>query len=1030
MRLLNAIVGWALRNRSLVLVSAVLLVLLGLRAARRLPLDAMPDLTGVQVEVVTSAPALSPVEIEQFVSVPLERALTGTPGSTEVRSISKYGFSMVTVVFREDVDIYRARQLVDERLRSQDDVVTRYGRPRLGQISTALGEVFQFVVRNDQLGPMRTRELLDWYVAPQLRTVPGVVDVSSMGGEDRQYQIVLDPARLAATAISVPEVVAAVEAAHGNAGGGYLESNREQLVIGTQGLVTSLDDLRSVVLKSSASGAPVTVGSVGDVRFGPRLRRGAASKDARGEVVVGVALMLRDENARAVTAAVKAKLDELRATLPPGTTVEPFYDRSILVGHTIETVGHNLLLGAALVVVVLLLLLGSLRAGLVVAAVIPLALLVAILAMQLAGLSGNLMSLGAIDFGLLVDGAVIIVENVVRRLSEAQARAENALPRDERIDVVRNATSEVRAASIYGEAIIAIVYLPVLGLVGTSGKLFHPLALTVLFALGGAVLLSLTVVPALASYALRPARHAREPLVFRAAARAYRPILAWSERHRVVVVGAGALVLAGAIALFTQLGTEFVPQLDEGDLLIETHRVPGVALSEALAIDQRVETSLAKVPEVAHAVGRLGGPEFTTDPMGIDQTDVYVTFRPRAEWTRDKSAVLADVASRLARDVPEISSNLSQPIEMRTNELLAGIRSDVAAIVYGDDLDQLVALGNRIARVVRVIPGAADVHVEQVAGLRYLRIVPDRRALEHYGVTVEGVNTLTESLGVGASVGDVREGERRFGLVVLTNAAFGGDLERIRALPVKNSSGQIVQLGEVADVHVETGPAEINRAANSRRLLVEFNVRGRSLGDVVRDAQDAVATRVALPTGYRVEWGGQFEDYVAGRARLIVIVPLALIAIVAVLWLAFRSTATALAIFLGVPFAVVGGVLALALRGIPFSISAGVGFIALSGVAILNGLVLVSAARRLEQHGLARAEAIHAASLERLRPVLMTALVAALGFLPMAISTAPGSEIQRPLATVVIGGMFSSPLLTLLILPALLGRRPLPKQAA
>ena len=1017
MRLLNAIVGWSLRNRPLVVVATLLVVALGIRAAWLLPLDAMPDLTGIQVEVVTSAPALSPIEIEQFVTVPIERTLAGTPGSTEIRSTSKYGLSMVTVVFRDDVDLYRARQLVDEQLRSADSAATKYGHPRLGQISSALGEVFQFTVRNDQLGAMKTRELLDWYIAPQLRSVGGVVDVSALGGEDRQYQVVLDPARVAAAGLSVPEVLAAVQAANGNAGGGYVELDREQLVIGTQGLITSLDDLRRTVVAMSASGSAITVASLGDVKFGPRLRRGAASRDGSGEVVVGVALMLRDENARAVTQALKAKLAEIERSLPAGTTIEPFYDRSNLVDHTIKTVGRNLLEGAGLVIVVLLLMLGSLRAGLVVAATIPLALLVAVIAMHLVGLSGNLMSLGAIDFGLLVDGAVIIVENTMRRLNDAQLRAGRALSPAERSDVVRDATSEVRTASIYGEVIIAIVYLPILALVGTSGKLFHPLASTVLFALAGAVLLSLTVVPVLASFALRLASTPREPVLFRAIARAYMPLLGWVARRRALVIGASVMILAGGIALFMRLGADFIPQLDEGDQLLEVHRLPGVALSEGLEIDRRVETSIRQVPEVAHVVGRLGSPEFTTDPMGIDQTDVYVQFKPRDEWSRSKPEIIEDITTRLERDVPEITFGVTQPIEMRTNELLAGIRSDVAAIIYGDDLDQLLAIGNRVAHVLRSVPGAEDVRVEQVAGLRYLRIVPDRRKLERYGVSIADINTLVESLAVGASAGEVREGERQFELVVKTDLKFQGDLETVRALPVKSKTGQLARLGDVADVLIEDGPAEISRADRSRRLLVELNVRGRDLGAVVRDAREAVASRVPLPPGYRVEWGGQFEQYEAGRARLLIVVPVALVLIMAVLWLAFRSITTSLIIFTGVPFAMVGGVAALYARDIPFSISAGVGFIALSGVAILNGLVLMSAARRFEREGLIRHEAIRAAAAERLRPVLMTALVAALGLLPMALSTAPGSEIQRPLATVVIGGMATSPILTLLILP-------------
>jgi cobalt-zinc-cadmium resistance protein CzcA len=1016
---LQSVVSWSLHHRALVLAATLLLSLLGVRAALSLPIDAVPDVTNVQVQVITSAPALSPAEVEQYVTVPVERAMAGIPKTTEVRSISKYGLSVVTVVFEEATSIYFARQLVSERMSEAAEAVpTQYGRPELGPISSGLGEIYQFTVQNEHLNLMQLEELLDWQIGPALRTVPGIVEVNSFGGEDRQYQVVLDPKRLQASGVSVAQVVEALERSNANAGGGYIEHAREHFVIGTAGLVKDLDDLKSVVIGATAQGVPITVATVGDVQLGPRLRRGAASKDGNGEVVVGVALMLLGENSRTVTAAVKHKLGALQPSLPPGTRIEAFYDRSALVGRTVRTVFTNLLEGALLVIGVLFLLLGNLRAGMVVALTIPLSLAGALIAMNALGLSGNLMSLGAIDFGLIVDGAVIVVENAARRLAERRRALGRELEGAERLASVESAALEVQSASVFGVGIIATVYLPLLALTGIEGKMFRPMATTVLLAIAASFVLSLTVVPVLTSLFVRAEAREHETWLLRWAGKLYRPTLEGALRARRVTLTGSVVLLAVGVLAFARLGAEFVPQLDEGDVLVEARRLPGVALTESIATDARMQRAILRVPEVSHVVSKTGAPELATDPMGIEQTDVYIALEDRATWRpgRRKEAIGQEIAEQLERAVPEVAGSLSQPIQMRTNELIAGIKSDVAAIVYGRDLEQLKEAAESIARAVRSIPGAEDVRVEQVAGLRYLKIEPDRAKLSRYGLTVADVNQITETMSVGHKVGDVLEGERRFGIVVKTDHGYSGDLASLAGLPLRSLTGQMVPLGDVARLSFEAGPAQISRDSQSRRISVELNVRGRDLLSVVAEAQAAVAHQVKLPSGYRIEWGGQFHHYDEARARLAWVVPLALASIAFLLWMAFGSVRAAAVIFLNVPFAVVGGAAALWLRGIPFSISAGVGFIALFGVAVLNGLVLISTVEQLANE-LPLGEAIRRAAERRLPPVLMTALVASLGFVPMALSTAPGSEVQRPLATVVIGGLFTATLLTLLVLP-------------
>ncbi len=1022
MNLLSAIVAWSLRSRAVVLLAVLFFILLGLRAATRLPIDAVPDVTNIQVQVITAAPALSPVEIEQYISIPVERSMSGLPKVTEIRSLSKYGVSVVTVVFDDDTDIYFARQLINERMaEAREAVPAAYGNPEMGPISTGLGEIFQFTLRSDTQDLMQLEELLDWYIAPQLRTVRGVVEVNSFGGQNREYQVVLRPERLQSLGLSVGDVSAALEKSNANAGGGYIEHNQEHFVIGSEGLVTNREDLERVVVGATPQGVPITIGALGEVRFGGKLRRGAATQDGEGEVVVGVAMMLMGENSRTVTQAIKDRLAELEPTLPPGTRIEPFYDRARLVDRTIRTVAVNLLEGAGLVILVLLLLLGDLRAGIVVATTIPLAMLFAVIVMSAIGASGNLMSLGAIDFGLIVDGAVIVVENAVRRLADAQQASPTPLTRDQRIAVVQDATLEVRGATVFGEIIIAIVYLPILALSGVEGKLFHPMATTVLLALAGAFICSLTVVPVLTSYLVRPKPGGHETWLLRQVHRLYVPVLNAAMRLRWLTLALGAAGVAAGLLLFTRLGAQFVPQLDEGDLLVEARRLPGTSLSESVATGLRLEKALRTIPEILHVVSRTGSPELATDPMSMEASDVYISLRPQEEWREGlrKDDLATEISELVEHAVPEIGGGISQPIQMRTNELVAGVRSDVGVILYGPDLTTLTTSGREILRAVENIPGVADARVESVQGLQYLRILPDRTKLARFGLTIADVNLVTETISVGHHTGVVLEGERRFDMVLKVDHGFTGDLRALAALPLRATTGQLIPLGDVASLEFHRGPASVNRDKQSRRIVVEFNVRGRDMVSVVDDVQARLRTAVSLPPGYRIEYGGTFQHYLAARDRLRIVVPLAMALIIFLLWLALGRVRSAALIFLNVPFAIVGGVLALWLRDLPFSISAGVGFIALFGVAVLNGLVLVSFARRLEMDGATPGDAIRQAAELRLRPVLTTALVASLGFIPMALSTAPGSEVQRPLATVVIGGLITASILTLLVLPVL-----------
>ncbi len=1016
--MLTRLVDWSLDNRPLVLILAALVVLGGGFALTRLPIDAVPDVTNVQVQVLTKSPALGPAEMEQFVTYPIEAAMNGLPNLSEIRSVSRYGLSAVTIVFQDDVNVYFARQLVNERLgQAREAIPPGFGNPEMGPVSTGLGEVFMFTVQGGGLSAMERRTLLDWDIAPRLRAVPGVTEVNVWGGLPKQYQVLVDPAKLVAYGLSLKEVFEAVERGSGNSGGGYIERNREQYVIRGEGLVRDMADLRKLVLKAGPEGTPVTVGSIAEVREGAMLRIGAATADGKGETVVGMAQMLAGENALAVAGRVRAAVDELQPSLPKGVRIVPFYDREDLIRRVIRTVAINLAEGGLLVVAVLFAFLGSFRAGLIVATAIPLSMLFAFTGMAQSRISANLMSLGAIDFGLIVDGAVVLVENVVRRLAEPEGRGKTVR------QLTAEAAHEVVRPVAFGVGIIVLVYLPILTLGGIEGKMFKPMALTVVFALVGSIVLTLTLIPVLASLFLKPGSIEHEPRFVELLRSTYLRLLDSCFAHRAFVLApaVAVLVLAGIVA--TRLGAEFIPRLDEGDILLQTFRLPSVALSETVAASTRVERIVMRFPEVKTFVNRSGSPEIATDVMGIELSDGFIMLKPKSEWTvRSKGELIEKIEEALRREAPGNGLAFTQPIEMRFNELIAGARSDVAVKLFGDDLDVLARKGREIAQVVTAVPGAADVRLEQTTGLPTVRVTVDRDRCARYGISVRDVLDTVEAARAGKVVGTVFEGQRRFSLAVRFDERTAESLDSLGSVPVASPSGTSVPLAQLADIGIHTGPAQISREAVRRRIVVEANVRGRDVASFVAEASERLRREVQLPAGYYVRFGGQFENLQAATRRLAVAVPVALGLIFAMLYFAFGSAGPAALIYLNVPFAAVGGVFALALRGMPFSISAGVGFIALFGVAVLNGVVLMSQIRDLEGSAdLPVAEVLRRACALRMRPVLMTALVASLGFVPMALSTGSGAEVQRPLATVVIGGLVTCTALTLFVLPTVYG---------
>ena len=1010
---MKGLVAAALRYRFVVLILTVLVSAFGIYSLGQLPIDAVPDITPNQVLVLTKAPSLSPVEVEQYLTFPVETAMTGLPGITRIQSVSKNGISYVAIYFKDDVDVYRARQLVSERLvQAKESIPESIGSPELGPISTGLGEIYQFRVAGGGKSPMELRTILDWDIAPKLRTVPGVVEVNSQGGELKTYEAQVDNDKLTAYHIRLERLISALQTNNANAGGAYLEHFEEQSLIRGEALISSLADIENIVIGVSSTGTPILIRNVAAVHFAPMVRQGFATENGKGEIVIGVAMMMVGENSGAVANRVKAKLDDIQQFLPKGVRVTPLYDRTELVRRTIGTVRRNLIEGGILVVAVLLLLLGSWRGGLIVATAIPLSMLIAFTGMVQANISGNLMSLGAIDFGLIVDGAVVMVENIIRRLGHRRNG-------DSVMDTIRSSAQEVARPIFFAVTIIVLVYVPILTLGGVEGKMFHPMAATVLFALAGSLVLALTLMPVLSWFAFRKGIQEKETWLMRKLHQLYEPLLAKSLHHPIVIAIVAVMAFAVSIFAATRLGAEFIPQLDEGSLLVQMYRLPGISIAESLHGNEIIEKVLREFPEVRDVFSRTGRPEIATDPMALDQSDVYVMLKPTSDWPkpRGKSALIDAMRKRLVEEAPGASYSFSQPIQMRMQELTeAGLRSDIAVKVFGDDLNVLKQKADEIAAVVKGVPGAEDVRAERVAGLPYLRIRIRRESIARHALAAEDVLNSVEAMG-GKVVGQVFEGNRRFPLQIRFEPDDRDSTAQIRRLTVGDEEGHFIPLSQLADVYEENGPAQISRENAQRRVSVEVNVRNRDLAGFVADARRAVQSKVNLPAGYSIEWGGQFEQLQSASKRLAIAVPLALLLIYALLYLNFHSFRTAALILLNVPLAATGGVAALLLRGMPFSVSAGVGFIALFGIAVLNGVVLVSYILELRTRTEDIRDAVYAGTITRLRPVLMTALVASLGFIPMALSHGAGAEVQRPLATVVIGGLITSTLLTLLVLP-------------
>lgn len=1010
--MLTKILEWSLGHRLIVILAWVGIAAMGLLSALRLPLDAFPDTTPVQVQVNTVAPSLGPLEIERQITTPIEWSISGLPSLHEVRSVSKFGFSQVTVTFDDGMDIYLARQVVAERLNSVE-LPTGIERPTLGPVATGLGEVFHYLVTGEGPSLAKVRTAQDWIIKPQLRSVPGVAEVNSWGGDERQIQVVVEPTQLQRFDLSLSEVAEAIEANNANVGGGTLDRAGESSLIQGIGLATTEHDVAEMVI-TSRNGVPVRVRDVARVVEGKEIRRGAVTADGKGEAVLGLSFMLMGQNSREVTANLRLRLEEVKKSLPEGIRVETVYDRTTLVDHVLSTVKLNLFEGALLVIAILMAFLGNLRAGLIVAAAIPLSMLFASSLMLRAGIAGSLMSLGAIDFGLIVDSSVIQIENVIRRSSEA---------RDGKswLETVRDAVVEVRKPTMFGELIIAIVYLPILTLEGIEGKLFRPMALTVIFALAGSMLLSLTLLPVLASLGLsRKVGHHENALV-RWLKRGYRRVLGRALAHPWMVVGVSLLLLSNAAFLGTRLGSEFVPRLWEGSIVINKVQLAGVSVSESVRTGTQIERALLeKFPnEIARVWSRTGTAEVATDPMGLELADIFVMLTPPERWKQARTQ--QDLVTRISEELaamPGMRLIYTQPIEMRVNEMIAGIRSDLGVRLFGDDLELLKTKAREIEGVLKKVPGAADVLTEQVTGQPVVQIEVDRDAVARRGIPVREVLGAVESLG-SREVGQVYEGDRRFPITLRIDDAYRMDEETLSRMLVAAANGDRLPLGQLAKISTVEGPSTINHEWGKRRIVVQSNVRGRDLGSFVAEVRAALDREVTLPPGYFVRFGGQFEHLERARTRLMIVVPVALLLIFTLLMFTYRRWQDAARVFTGVPFAAVGGIIALWLRDMPFTISAGVGFVVLSGVSVLGDMVLVSTIRQRLAAGRSLREAIEEAADTRLRPVLMTALVAAFGFIPMAFNTGFGAEVQKPLATVVIGGLVSSTTLTLLVLPVL-----------
>ncbi|NHZ44229.1 efflux RND transporter permease subunit [Massilia aquatica] len=1030
----DTLIRFSIERRWLVLMLAAFMAALGVYSYRQLPIDAVPDITNVQVQINTALPGYSPLEAEQRITFPVETAMAGLPNLEQTRSLSRYGLSQVTVIFKDGTDIYFARQLVNERLQQARASLPAGASPEMGPMSTGLGEIYMWTVEAKP-GALKTdgtpfdstdlRQIQDWIVKPQLRNVPGVTEINTIGGYAREMHVAPNPGQMVAHGLSLSDIVEALERNNSNVGAGYIERGGEQYLVRVPGQVGSSEDIGGIILRSS-QGVPLYIRDVAEVGVGKELRTGAASENGQ-EVVLGTVFMLIGENSRAVSAAVDKKLGEINKTLPAGVIARTVYDRTDLVDKAINTVRQNLLEGAALVIIVLFLFLGNIRAALITALVIPLAMLATFSGMVAKGVSANLMSLGALDFGIIIDGAVVIVENCVRRLAHAQAAAGRPLTREERLREVFAAAGEARRPLLFGQLIIMVVYLPIFALTGVEGKMFHPMAFTVVAALVAAMVLSVTFIPAAVALMIGNKVSEHDSRLMAWARRAYLPLLRRSITNKAPVMVIAGVVIGLSALLATRLGSEFVPSLNEGDITMHALRIPGTSLTQAVEMQLALERTIKQLPEVDTVFSKMGTAEVATDPMPPSVADTFIMLKPESEWPkpkRSKEELLAALEQAVGK-VPGNNYEFTQPIQMRFNELLSGVRSDVAIKVFGDDSAVMGRSAGQIAAVLENIPGAADVKVEQTTGLPMLTIRIDRARTARVGVNVGDVQQAISTAIGGASAGSLFEGDRRVDIVVRLPENLRADLEAIRRLPIRvaaragDQAAAYVPLGDVAQLDMAPGPNQVSRENGKRLVVVTANVRGRDIGSFVTDAGAAIGQQVKIPPGYWITWGGTFEQLQSATSRLQLVVPATLALVFLLLFVMFGNVRDGLLVFTGVPFALTGGIVALWMRGIPLSISAAVGFIALSGVAVLNGLVMISFIRGLRAEGMPLAQAVETGAMTRLRPVLMTALVASLGFVPMALATGTGAEVQRPLATVVIGGVLSSTLLTLLVLPLL-----------
>ncbi len=1024
---LDSIIKFSIRNKAVIGLLTLLLVIWGVWSAARLPIDAVPDITNNQVQVFTSCPTLAGQEVEQLVTFPIEQSIANVPGIEEIRSISRFGLSVVTVVFDEDVDIYFARQLINERLKEALERIPQgIGSPEMAPVSTGLGEVYQYIIHpkkgsEHKYDAKELRTLQDWIVARQLYGTPGIAEVNSFGGELKQYEVAVNPDKLRALGVSIPEIFTALEKNNQNTGGAYIDTKPNAYFIRGIGLVTSLEDIRGIMVKNTGA-VPVFIRDVAEVRFGSAVRYGALTYNGEVDAVGGVVMMLKGENSNEVVKRIKEKLPTIQKSLPDDVVIEPYLDRTDLVGRAIGTVEKNLIEGALIVIFVLVLFLGNFRAGLIVASAIPLSLLFALGMMNVFGVSANLMSLGAIDFGLIVDGALIVVEATLHHLGVRNAT--QRLTQQQMDQEVYESASKIRTSAAFGEIIILIVYIPILTLVGVEGKMFTPMAKTVGFAILGALILSLTYIPMMCALFLPKTPHNRKTFsdrMIEALQRIYQPLLEKAVRFRYAVILVTAAVFAVTLAVFNRMGGEFIPQLEEGDFAFHCILPQGSSLSQSLETSMQASRMIRQFDEVKMVVGKTGSAEVPTDPMPPEATDMMVVLKPRQEWKSGRSySELGDAIMEKLEVIPGVFFEKNQPIQMRFNELMTGIRQDVAVKIFGENIDTLALYAEYVADVIESVAGTTAPQVERVTGLPQIAISYDRNRMANYALTIRDVNDIVSTAFAGRSTGQVYENERRFDLVVRLDSAHRGSIDDVRNLVIPVAGGTQIPLYQVADIDFRLGPAQISREAGKRRIVIGFNVSGRDVQSVVEDIREQLAQKINLPTGYYFTYGGQFENLQKASARLMVAVPVSLLLIFMLLYMTFRSFTQAALIFTAIPMSATGGVFALLLRGMPFSISAGIGFIALFGVAVLNGIVLISTFNHLEEEGVTDAlERIKRGTLIRLRPVLMTATVASLGFLPMAISTSAGAEVQKPLATVVIGGLITATFLTLFVLPLL-----------